>query len=259
MGSLGNSGAVRIAERSVLDWLKQAVGDADIYLFMAVNSLVGRSAAFDYCVQILDVWHLLLYGWMPIYLWMVWFDPQVEGSRTKIVSGLIGVGVATSLSVVLQRIFTIHPRPFVDPYGLGVTLIEPPRLAEWYFQNSFPSDTATMCFAVATTIYMVSRKVGIFAFIWTATAVAFPRIYLAYHWPLDIVGAVLLGPATVLLISRLPIVRFCSLFLVYFEKFGPQYFYPIAFIYTQQIVELFQGFQLGLRVGGKIMLAVLRM
>jgi undecaprenyl-diphosphatase len=259
VGSLGNSGAVRMAERSVLDWLKQAVGDADIYLFMAVNSLVGRSAAFDYCVQILDVWHLLLYGWMPIYLWMLWFDPQVEGSRIKIVSGLIGVGVATSLSVVLQRIFTIHPRPFVDSYELSVTLIEPPRLAEWYFQNSFPSDTATMCFAVATTIYMVSRKVGIFAFIWTATAVAFPRIYLAYHWPLDIVGAALLGPATVLLISGLPIVRFCSLFLVYFEKFGPQYFYPIAFIYTQQIVELFQGFQLGLRVSGKIMLAVLRM
>ena len=100
---------------------------------------------------------------------------------------------------------------------------------------------------------------GIFAFIWTATAVAFPRVYLAYHWPLEVVGAALLGPATVLLISRLPIVRFCSLFLVYFEKFGPQYFYPIAFIYTQQIVELFQGFQLGLRVSGKIMLAVLRM
>ncbi len=242
----------------MLDWLKQIVGGLDTYVFLAINSLVGRSAAFDYCIQILDAWHLLLYGWMAVYLWMLWFDPRVEPDRSKLISGLIGVGVATCCSVVLQRMFSVHPRPFVSPDGLNVTLIEPPRLAEWYFHNSFPSDTLTMCFAVSTTIYMVSRKAGIVAFIWSATVVAFPRIYLAYHWPLDILGAALLGPLTVLLISRLHIVRFSSVFLVYFEKFGPQYFYPIAFIYTQQIVELFQGFQLGLRMGGKIVLAVLR-
>jgi hypothetical protein len=107
-----------MAERSVLDWLKQAVGDADIYLFTAVNSLVGHSAAFDYSIQIMGVWHLLLYGWMLVYLWMLWFDPKIEASRTKIVSSLIGVGVATVLSVVLQRIVSVHLRPFVDPYGM---------------------------------------------------------------------------------------------------------------------------------------------
>ena len=74
----------------MLDWIKQGVSDVDISLFMAVNSLVGRSAAFDYCIQIMDVWHLLLYGWMPVYLWMLWFDPKVADSRAKIVSGLIG-------------------------------------------------------------------------------------------------------------------------------------------------------------------------
>jgi undecaprenyl-diphosphatase len=230
------------------------ISDVDIRLMMAVNSLVGRSAAFDHLIQIMEAWHLALYGWMAAYVWALWFENEDENSRSRLLAGLIGVGVATPLSVILQRLLSIHPRPFLQSSGLDITLIESPRLSEWYVLNSFPSDTLTMCFALSTAIYLLSKKVGLFAFFWTAIVVAFPRIYLAYHWPLDIVGSLLLGPITVLLIARLSIVKWFSLFLFHFERLGPRYFYPLAFIFTQQVVELFHGSELGIRLAGKLIM-----
>ena len=54
--------------------------------------------------------------------------------------------------------------------------------------NSFPSDHAGLFYALATTIFLVSRRTGIIMFIYVTLVVIVPRLYLLLHYPTDIMA-----------------------------------------------------------------------
>lgn len=68
--------------------------------------------------------------------------------------------------------------------------------------SSFPSDTATLFFGLAAVIFLENRLAGIFCFLWVAVVVAMARVAFGFHYPSDVIGALLLGPAFVLLFTR---------------------------------------------------------
>lgn len=92
-------------------------------------------------------------------------------------SGLAGVLINQIIGLVWQ-----HPRPFM--IGLGHTLI--PHAAD----SSFPSDHVTLLWAVAFSLLMhrSSRPAGVTLAL-LGLPVAWARIYLGVHFPLDMVGA----------------------------------------------------------------------
>ena len=96
-------------------------------------------------------------------------------------SGLAGLLINQIIGLVWQ-----HPRPFM--IGLGHTLI--PHAAD----SSFPSDHLTLLWAVAFSFLMhrSPRLAGI-ALALLGLPVAWARIYLGVHFPLDIVGAALVA------------------------------------------------------------------
>jgi undecaprenyl-diphosphatase len=59
---------------------------------------------------------------------------------------------------------------------------------------SFPSDHAVMAGAVAAGLWWVDRKLGVLATI-AALVMAFARVYVGAHYPLDVVAGLLLGAA----------------------------------------------------------------
>ena len=59
---------------------------------------------------------------------------------------------------------------------------------------SFPSDHAFMAGAAAAGLWLVSRRLGVVAAI-AALVMAFARVYIAAHYPWDVVGGLLLGAA----------------------------------------------------------------
>ncbi|MBR7792144.1 undecaprenyl-diphosphatase [Undibacterium sp. FT147W] len=96
-------------------------------------------------------------------------------------SGLAGLLINQIIGLVWQ-----HPRPFM--ISLGHTLI--PHAAD----SSFPSDHLTLLWAVAFSFLMhrSPRLVGM-ALASLGLPVAWARIYLGVHFPLDMVGAALVA------------------------------------------------------------------
>jgi membrane-associated phospholipid phosphatase len=98
------------------------------------------------------------------------------------VSTLVAVGVNQPIvrSVAEARPYTTHPH----------ILVLATRSADF----SFPSDHAVMAGAATAGLWLVSRRLGALA---TAAALlmAFARVYIAAHYPHDVVVGLLLGAA----------------------------------------------------------------
>jgi membrane-associated phospholipid phosphatase len=65
--------------------------------------------------------------------------------------------------------------------------------------GSFPSGHTTTSFACATVLSALAPKAAP-AFVLLAAAIAYSRLYVGVHWPLDVLGGVVLGVATALLL-----------------------------------------------------------
>jgi undecaprenyl-diphosphatase len=126
--------------------------------------------------------------------YLIWLIPVMIGigwllgnDRTRRImlgataSGLAGLLINQVLALVWQ-----HPRPFM--VGLGHTYIA--HVAD----SSFPSDHLTLLWAVGFSflIHQRSRMAGIMLTL-LGLPVAWARIYLGVHFPLDMAGAALVA------------------------------------------------------------------
>ena len=87
-----------------------------------------------------------------------------------------------------------HPRPFMIP--LGHTWISHPA------DNSFPSDHATVMFSAAFALLSLRLRAPGLLMLLAALPVAWSRIYLGVHFPLDMVGAALVSIGGVIVAKR---------------------------------------------------------
>lgn len=87
-----------------------------------------------------------------------------------------------------------RPRPFLHFADVRI-------LADKPAQFSFPSGHTTTSFAPATVLFRKSHLLGVTALI-LAALIGFSRIYVGVHYPLDVVGGVVLGGLTGWLVVR---------------------------------------------------------
>jgi undecaprenyl-diphosphatase len=71
---------------------------------------------------------------------------------------------------------------------------EPKPLVNVPHTAAFPSGHASTAFACATVIAWASRRFAVPAYV-LAAAIAWSRVYVGVHWPLDVLGGALLGVA----------------------------------------------------------------
>jgi undecaprenyl-diphosphatase len=139
-------------------------------------------------------------------LFHYWFSPEYRDRRSRILIGVFAACFATVLSISSQLAFQIQTRPFLDP-ALQLRGADIVPAAGFDHTSSFPSDTSTLFFALSTILLLENRKVGVFAFVWTFVMVGVIRVAYGWHYPSDVLGSLVVGPATVYAFSRIAVLR----------------------------------------------------
>jgi membrane-associated phospholipid phosphatase len=126
-----------------------------------------------------------------VLLLLSWWSARGEGLMRRVAASLwapLGVLVALALNQVLVARFA-EARPFtVLPHALVLVS----RSSDY----SFPSDHAVMAGAAAAGILLVHRRLGLVT-AGLAVLMAFTRVYVGAHFPLDVVVGLAVGALVV--------------------------------------------------------------
>lgn len=210
--------------------------DASIISFL--NSFAQRWPALDAAAGIVVTNPLIKGGLIAAMIWWAWFRPITNRQILSwgIISGFLSLLAARTLALLLpyrERPMHSPDLPFRMPYGANESV-----LIHW---SSFPSDHAALFFALALSIFFVSRRAGIVALCYAFLVVCVPRVYMGFHYPTDILAGALVGMAVASL-GQLTSLRTAVTrpVMAWLEK-SPGLFYAGFFVLTFQITVAFDS------------------
>lgn len=225
----------------------------DVAVLEFVNELSHVSRLLDKTVLFIANNHLLKGGVLLVILWSLWFKAQKNQLcvRAYLVSTFFACFISMMFARALVVLLPFRPRPihegsldFMLPFGMN-----PRALKTW---SSFPSDHATLFFALSLGILCVSRRFGIVALAYTFFFIALPRVYLGLHYPTDILAGAMLAGSLVFLCHRSIFIERVSRPIVDWSEKKPEWFYPLFFLASYQIVDLFNSSRAVVRFASKI-------
>lgn len=103
-----------------------------------------------------------------------------------------GVVALTVIAVALAEWSAMGIKALVDRERPSLRYAEPEPLVHTLHDASFPSGHAATSFAAATILSFAWPRLAPILFL-LAAAVAFSRVYVGVHYPLDIIGGAVLG------------------------------------------------------------------
>ena len=124
----------------------------------------------------------LLYCMILLFAWF-WLRGNYD-TKKQILKAFIFTSIAILISQCISHVY-YHPRPFVMEVGRTLIYHAP--------NGSFPSDHMLIFSSIAFSyLFSAERKLGISLLV-MAWLVAWSRVYLGVHFPLDMLGAFLLA------------------------------------------------------------------
>jgi undecaprenyl-diphosphatase len=224
----------------------------DLRLLFDLNSMISHSSLGSRILNFIG--GNPLFRGIPVFfpMMVLWFSSECKKRRSRMLVGLLATCAATVLSVWLQGHMVTHVRPFLDA-RLHLNGIDPIWTMNWDRVDSFPSDTSTLFFCLATVIYLEHRMAGGIAFVWTLVIVSATRVAMGWHYPSDIAGALVLGTASVYFPTRIrPLLAFAERQL---QRCDPYIYivHAVLFLFLADAYTLFaglQGFYHGFRIIG---------
>lgn len=158
-------------------------------LFLAINASADASAPMRSLAMFLAQW--LIYC-VPLLLAGLWLR-GTRRQRAVALTATLSIVFALGCNLLISSLW-FHPRPFM--LGLGQNFLA--HAAE----SSFPSDHATVMFALAFGLILASlRKLGLLVLLLGAL-VGWARVYLGVHFPFDIAGSFLVSLISAWLVKQ---------------------------------------------------------
>lgn len=163
----------------------------DYELFQSINGLAGRSQLLDRIMIATAVYSPVVYALALAALWLTWQHRNQVCALVAGVSAVAALGLGQLVGAALPR-----ERPYLTHHVTQLISHSP--------DTSFPSDHATLAFAVAVAVYRYNRRAGI-ALLFFGALLAFARVFVGAHYPGDVVGGAALGAVTsavILMVAR---------------------------------------------------------
>lgn len=205
-----------------------------------LNSYAQHSYVFDKAMALIASNVIFKGGVIIPLLWWLWFQRDSDGQQkeyllTTLAIAFFALFVARFLALTLP----FRPRPlhnatlaFTLPFGTKAGTLD-----GW---SAFPSDHAVLFFALATGIFFLSRKAGVYAFIHAILIISFPRIYLGLHHVTDILGGAVIGVAMACLVRWDWLRQLISIRMLTWERAYPGLFYASLLVVSYQLIYMFE-------------------
>lgn len=209
-------------------------------VMLGINQMARESEVFDYVMYAFSELHFISGAILVSGFWALWFTPSLMARRVELLTCSIAAFGSAAVSRIMQKLTPPHFRPLQD-HALNMTPPTGIDAQALHDVSSFPSDHAAVYIGLAYVIWRLHRKLGLAAFAFAAL-LCFTRIYLGYHFIIDIIGGGALAILTVQ-IALLPPFQRIGGWIAGFSQTRPQWFYPLAFLSCYGIATLADDFR----------------
>ncbi len=160
--------------------------------FLFFNQLADQSAWLNWIIIAAAEYLPFLFIAYLVCLWLSKDKDYRENSLLAGYSAIIGIGMNFFIGL-----FYFHPRPYVENIGVAIINHVP--------DASFPSDHTTFMLSIAFTLFFLKKKkTAGFVLIALGVVGGLSRVASGIHYPLDIVGSIVVSIAasTVILLLK---------------------------------------------------------
>lgn len=208
--------------------------DKIITLFL--NQFAHLSPYFDHFIYMLAENKLLKGGVVLAVFYLLWF--QDKRYRKQLIITFMASFVAEVATIILSLTLPFRARPYTDT---DIVFNEPVKVDHWWNNaiSSFPSDHATLFTVLGIGVLLSNRKMGYWMIGYILVFILLPRLYLGLHYFTDLLSGSIVGIITLWISFQLKHVKKVAAFIEQFADQKPQYFYPLLFLISYQLVDLF--------------------
>jgi undecaprenyl-diphosphatase len=212
----------------------------DTTIIHFLNGFSQKSALFDSMMGFIVDNDFIKGGIIISLFWFFWFrnSGRIAYVRERIIISLVSCIIGIFVGRVLALSLPFRARPV---YNAQLGFIKPNKSGQFGLDtwSSFPSDHAIMFFALATGIFLISKKIGVFTYLYVFFIICFPRIYLGLHYPTDILVGAIIGIIITYVVSIEKISRPIIQKVFHFSSKYPGLFYALFFLFSFQICTVF--------------------